>query len=140
MYIDARTLLDLPFDDARSRLLAVRPEGHRRMTVPVAGRLVTKAVDVDLGLPVEERGLVSIPLRWTATWPSAAFPCFHAELELARLSDGSAELWLLGRYQPPLGPVGRLLDRAVLHTLARASVRQVLETMAAHLQHPAQGG
>jgi hypothetical protein len=58
-------------------------------------------------------------------------------MELTCLSDGSAELWLTGRYQPPLGAVGMALDSAVLHTVAQDSIRQVVEAMASRLEHPA---
>lgn len=90
-----------------------------------------------LELPFDGEGVVSLPLRWRPTWPAAAYPSFDGELELTRLSDGSAELWLLGRYQPPLGAVGRALDRAFLHAVANDAIRQVLEAMATRLQHPA---
>lgn len=137
MYIDACTRLELPFDEVRGRLLAVRPERDHRMTMPFAGLPVGKAVDVDLDVAVDGNGVVSLPLRWRATWLSVAYPEFYGELELTRLSDGSAELWLLGRYQPPLGAVGRVLDRMVLRALAKDSIRRVLEAMAERLQHPA---
>jgi hypothetical protein len=93
-------------------------------------------VEVELDAVFEGNGVVSVPLRWKATWPAAAFPSFDGELELTRMIDGSAELWLLGRYQPPLGAVGKVLDRAVLHPVAHDSVRQLLDTMASRVQHP----
>jgi hypothetical protein len=137
VYVDACARLELPFDEARRRLLSVRPEAARRMALPVAGLPVAKDVEVQLDGPFDGDGVVSLPVRWKATWPSAAYPCFDGELELTRLADGSAELWLLGRYRPPLGTIGRLLDRAVLHPLASDSVRQMLGTIASRLDHPA---
>jgi hypothetical protein len=136
MYIDCCARLELPYDEARMRLLSVRPESGRRFSLPVVGLPVGKDVEVELGEVFDGNGVVSIPLRWKATWPSAAFPGFDGELELTRMIDGSAELWLLGRYQPPLGAVGRALDRTVLHTVANDGVRQLLDTMASRLQHP----
>jgi hypothetical protein len=138
MYIDACVRLELPFDEARRRLLSVRPEAGRHMTVPIAGLPVGKDVEVELDSPFEGNAVVSLPLRWKATWPSAAYPGFDGELELTSLSDGSAELWLVGRYQPPLGAIGRTLDRAVLHVLANDSLSHVLQTMASRLQRPLQ--
>lgn len=138
MFIDACARLELPFEEARTRLLSVRPETARRMTVPVAGLPVGKDVDVELDSPFDGNDVVSLPIRWQAIWPSGAYPSFDGELELTRVSDGSAELWLIGRYQPPLGAIGRMLDRAILHTLANDSMRQVLGAMASRLEHPAQ--
>ena len=137
MYVEACTRLELPFDETRARLLSVHPETGRHMTVPVAGLHVGKDVEVELDQPFDGNDVVSLPIRWKATWPAAAYPSFDGELELTRLTDGSAELWLMGRYQPPLGAIGRAIDRSVLHTLANDSIRQVLTSMAARLQHPA---
>lgn len=138
MYIDACARLGLPFEEARIRLLSVRPETARRMTMPVAGLPLGKDVEVELGSPFDGNDVVSLPIRWHATWPAGAYPGFDGELELTGGSDGSAELWLIGRYQPPLGAIGRMLDRVVLHTLASDSIRQVLDAMASRLDHPAQ--
>jgi hypothetical protein len=138
MYVEACARLELPFDEVRGRLLSVRPESGRHMVVPLAGLPVGKEVEVELEHAFEGDGVVSLPLRWKPTWPAAAYPSFDGELELARLSDGSAELWLLGRYQPPLGAVGRALDRAFLHAVANDAIRQVVDAMASRLQHGAQ--
>jgi len=138
MYIDACARLAIPFDVARDRFLSVRPETARRMTVPLAGLHVGKDVEVELDEPFDGNGVASLPIRWQAMWPSAAHPSFGGELELTRLSDGSAELWLTGRYEPPLGAIGRTLDRAMLHALATDSLRQVLDVMASRLDHPGQ--
>jgi len=137
MYIDACARLELPFDEARRRLLSVRPKSGRRMTLPVAGLPVGKDVEVQLDCPFDGNGVVSLPVRWKATWPSGAYPCFDGELELTRQTDGSAELWLVGRYRPPLGTIGKALDRVVLHPLAGDSVRHMLDTIASRLDHPA---
>ena len=106
------------------------------MVVPLAGLPFSKEVEVELDRTFEGDGVVSLPLRWRPTWPAAAYPAFDGELELTRLSDGSAELWLLGSYQPPLGAVGRILDRAFLHAVANDAIRQVVDAMALRLQHP----
>ena len=138
MYIDACTRLAVPFDESRNRLLSVQPETARRMTVPLARLHAGKDVEVELDEPFDGNGVVSLPIRWQATWPAGVYPTFDGELELTRLSDGSAELWLMGRYEPPLGALGRVLDRALLHALATDSLRQVVDAIASRLDHPAQ--
>lgn len=131
MYVDACSRLALPFVEVRDRLMSVRPEQGRRLT------LLGKDVAVDLDEPFDGHDVVSVPVRWKATWPSAIYPSFEGELELTRLSDGSAALWLLGRYRTPLGAIGRVLDRAVLHAMANDGVRHMLDQMVSHLEHPA---
>jgi hypothetical protein len=44
-------------------------------------------------------------------------------------------LTLMGRYEPPLGAVGRGLDRLVLHRIAEACIRSFLRRTAANLEH-----
>jgi len=137
MYIDACTRLALPYDEARTRMLSVGPAWDRRMMLTLTGLPIGKDVAVNIGRPLEGNGIVAVPVRWKATWPSAAYPSFDGELELTRLSDGSAELWLLGRYEPPFGAVGRMLDQAVLHTVAEDSLRTLVGVMASRLEQPA---
>ena len=137
MYIEDCTRLALPYDEARRRLLSVRPERGRRITLTTTGLPIGKDVEVDLGQAMEGNGVVAVPVRWTATWPSGAYPSFEGDLELTRLSDGSAELWLLGHYNPPLGAVGRVLDETILHTFAHESVHHLVGEMATRLDHPA---
>ena len=131
MYVETCARLQLPFAEVRNRLLSVRRERGRRTT------LFGKAVQVDFDRPFDGNDVVSLPVRWQATWPSAVYPSFDGELELVRLSDGSAELWLLGRYRTPLGPIGKVLNRALLHPIANDSVHHMLEDMASNLEHPA---
>jgi hypothetical protein len=50
------------------------------------------------------------------------FPIFSGELQATRLSDDMTELALVGSYEPPLGPVGELVDRVVLHRVARQAL------------------
>ena len=43
-------------------------------------------------------------------------------------------LTLMGRYEPPMGAVGRSVDRLVLHRIAEACVRSFLHRTAANLE------
>jgi hypothetical protein len=131
MYVEACARLRLPFSEVRNRLLSVRPQRGRRMT------LSGKTVQVDLDRPFDGNDVVSLPVRWQATWPSAVYPSFDGELELVRLADDSAELWLLGGYRTPLGPIGKILDRTLLHTIANDGVHHMLDGLVSKLEHPA---
>jgi hypothetical protein len=49
-----------------------------------------------------------------------------ADLEVAPLDENLTQLTLRGRYEPPLGAVGRRIDRLLMHRVAEASVRAFL--------------
>jgi hypothetical protein len=56
-----------------------------------------------------------------------------ADLEITPLGAEESQLRLSGSYDPPLGPVGRQLDRLLLHQLAEATVRALLGQLVAAL-------
>ena len=71
-----------------------------------------------------------IPLRWTATDAPGLFPSLDADLEVAPHGAGSTQLSISARYRPPLGPLGEVIDRAVLHRVAEATVKDFLDRVA----------
>ena len=58
------------------------------------------------------------------------FPALDADLEVAPLGTGSTQLSISARYVPPLGKIGRLIDRAVLSRVAEATVKDFLDRVA----------
>jgi hypothetical protein len=138
-----------PYASVRDRLLDKSPrwltdgataayaEGERLfLTISATGGEVTvrKRVQVDLGAAyVRGEGLV-VPLSWWATGAQRLFPTLDADLELMPLGPDQVMLTLMGRYEPPLGAVGRGLDRLVLHRIAETCVRSFLHRTAANLE------
>jgi hypothetical protein len=120
------------YDEGEELLSRVGPFG------PIPG--LSKAVTVQVGM-VRDRGEgFVVPLRWSATGPTELFPVMEADLEVAPLGAQESQLRLSGSYDPPLGPLGRQLDRLLLHQLAEATVRAFLsELVAALLADPAAG-
>jgi hypothetical protein len=97
-------------------------------------RILNKLVRVELGEPYERDRLLTVPMSWRATGLPTLFPSLDADLEIARLSERRTHLSLMGRYQPPLGRIGRLLDQNLLHYVAEGSVRMFLRRVAAALE------
>ena len=119
------------YDEGEELLSRVGPFG----TVPG----FSKAVSMYLGKPRVRGEAFVIPLRWSAVGPTELFPVMEADLEIAPLGAHQTELRFSGSYDPPLGPVGRQLDRLLLHQLAEATVRALLsQLVAALLVEPAQ--
>jgi len=71
-----------------------------------------------------------IPLRVVATGPAGLFPELDADLELVADGDDTCTLVLQGTYRIPFGHVGELLDRALLHGLREASLRNFIRDVA----------
>lgn len=97
---------------------------------PAGPRWLGKAVSVRLGEAVGDDEALVIALSWEATGPSNLFPRFEGELVLRALDPVRSELSLSGRYRPPLGAAGQVLDEALLARVARATIRSLLRRVA----------
>jgi hypothetical protein len=101
--------------------------------VHIAGIPVRKKVEVELGEPVKTTTWTVIPLSWKATFPRRLFPMMTGKIELAPVDKNVTRLTVSGMYEPPLGPVGRQLDEALMHKVAEATVQELAESIAKRL-------
>lgn len=107
-------------------------DGWRRIAtdleLPVldgSGPAVRKAAIVDIG-DVRETGIeLSVPIAWSSASFTPLFPVFAGQLEVRKTG-----LVLTGRYAPPFGRMGVLIDRALLHFVATRSANALLATIA----------
>lgn len=120
------------YDEGEDLLSRVGPFG------PVPG--LSKAVSMQVGKARDRGEGFVIPLQWSATGPTELFPVMLADLEITPLGTDQSQLRLSGSYDPPLGLIGRQLDRLLLHQLAEATVRALLSQLVAALQEPAPKG
>lgn len=90
---------------------------------------VARRVAIEFGDAVRMPSKTVLPLRWTATGPSGLFPSLEADLEIAPLGHHT-QLAMSARYVPPLGAVGRAIDRAVLFRVAEATLKDFLDRVA----------
>lgn len=104
-----------------------------RMSLGKDLRLSKRAV-VKLGEPLrmDERSLLPIDIE--AANMRSLFPVLQGELEIAPLGSEMTKLTLSGTYQAPLGLAGALIDRALLHHVAEAVVKNFVERVAGVLQ------
>jgi hypothetical protein len=143
VFVRDEVLLDVSFAAARARLARLTDGGlllgtsqaaYRDGTagtarVGVAGlsRLVRVQV-CELAATGDSAGLA---IRWEAAAPGGGlFPVLDADIRLAAAGDGMTLLTLAGSYRPPFGPVGEMLDRAVLHHVAAATVENFVSQVA----------
>mgnify|MGYP003704241909 FL=1 len=87
------------------------------------GHRLDKRVEVTVGEAVRLTGAVMLPITWRATGIGVVFPALEGDLEVASLGPDRTQLSMSARYRPPLGGVGRALDRALLHRVAEATVK-----------------
>lgn len=93
-----------------------------------------KEVEVVIGTAEIHRTGIAYPITWTATGAEILFPKLNAELLLAHVGKNLTRIALEGTYEPPLGFVGKMADRAVLGRYADAAVRNWLDRLAEELQ------
>jgi hypothetical protein len=83
---------------------------------------IRKSAVMEIGFPRSIRGAVAVDISWRSATFAPLFPVFSGELLVS--SRGVA---LVGRYAPPFGHLGLLIDRGVLHFVARRTAVALVE-------------
>jgi hypothetical protein len=91
---------------------------------------LTRQVEVTFGSPIGIPSKTILPMSWVATGAPGLFPDLEADLEVAPLGPDRCQLSMSARYSPPLGPLGRALDRSALHRVAEATLKDFLDRAA----------
>jgi hypothetical protein len=120
-------------DDLRANLeewadIAYR-EGERTKAKVGPTGSIAKSVSLEVGRPEVQRRGVTYPIRWTANGAGALFPDLKAELVLSQLGPDHTTVAMDGTYDPPMGSVGRLIDRALMGRVAEATVRNWVDRL-----------
>ena len=89
-----------------------------------------RKVIVEMGRPIHTSSKSFFPLRWTASGHAGLFPSLDADIEVALLGSDRVQLAISARYIPPLGAVGRTIDRALLSRVAEATLKDFLDRVA----------
>ena len=102
---------------------------------------LTKVVRVQVRELAETDGSAGLAIRWEATGPGGGlFPTLDADIRLLPAGEQTTLLVLSGVYRPPLGLLGAALDRAALHRVAAATIRNFLDRLASHITGHAEAG
>lgn len=88
---------------------------------------LARQVEIELGDAVRMPTKTVVPLRWHATGATGLFPALDADLEVAPLGPMRTQLAISARYVPPLGALGRAIDRALLFRVAEATLKDFLD-------------
>ena len=90
---------------------------------------IRKTALVDIGIPAALVGPVVVQIGWQSDWLSPLFPVFAGQLRIT-----ATILVLDGLYAPPFGRLGLLIDRQILHVVARRTAEAFLARLAAHIE------
>ena len=99
-----------------------------------AGHRVSKRVEICFSDPIHLPSKTILPMTWSPTGAEPLFPALDADIEIAGLGPNRTQLSMSARYTPPLGAVGRAIDRSLLHRVAEATVKDFLDRVAATLE------
>jgi hypothetical protein len=142
MFIRYFVELPLPFDDAEERLLrapgdwlpvlarAAEAKGELLLAevgFGPPGRRIEKQVKIELGVPIRFPSKTALPMSWRPVGAEALFPELEADVEVGSLGASRSQLSISARYKPPWGVIGRAIDRALLHRVAEATLKDFLD-------------
>jgi hypothetical protein len=95
-------------------------------------------VDLRVGQPIRFPSKTVLPVSWKPASLEALIPSLDADIELGELGPRRTQLSISARYTPPLGLFGRAVDRALLHRVAEATVKDFLDGVAERLSASSQ--
>ena len=101
------------------------------------GTRLGRQVAIQLGEPVRFPSMTSLPLSWEPVGLEGLLPRLDADLELGSLGGDRTQLAISARYRPPLGVVGRALDRVLLHRVAEATLKDFIDRVGAAITEQA---
>ena len=103
--------------------------------VAFRGTRFHKTASMEFAQPIDQGPLrTSLPFRWKATAVPALFPTFDGDLQASQWHEDTTQLSLSANYQPPLGPVGLMLEKAALHMVAEALVKDFVDRCGAAIE------
>jgi len=93
------------------------------------GTRLGRRVAIQLGEPVQFPSMTSLTLTWEPIGLEGLLPRLDADIELGSLGEDRTQLAISARYRPPLGVVGRAVDRVLLHRVAEATLKDFLDRL-----------
>ena len=101
-----------------------------RLRAGFAGVEVGVDIQIEVAKEPDEDAVAGLPpvtrlaLRWKASERASLFPSMSAHLSISPMAFAETRVEFDGTYQAPLGVVGGLLNAAVGHQLAEATVHR----------------
>lgn len=103
-----------------------------KVGVKVAGIPVYKRVRLRVGAAPEllHDDRIMLPVSWETTGGPPVFPRMEGTLHVEPTGDGQTRITLNATYDPPLGRLGALIDRGLMHRLATMTMADFVTRLA----------
>jgi hypothetical protein len=153
--VECSTEMDMTFEDARRAILRSPEQWLGTIASAAHGREEQLLADIGFdvaGVRLKRQAVVEVLnfvwsgprvvllIRWRSSHAAGLFPVFEGSLEILQLDRDRSRLSVSGEYQPPGGAAGRVGDRALLHRVAKATVKDFVERASAALPALARNG
>ena len=92
-----------------------------------------KRVRIEIGEVRRVRERFLVPVTWEASGFSGLFPVMDGLFDIRSAGRYRSRVIFWGRYDPPLGRAGEVIDRYLAHNVALATVTSLLDALAVHL-------
>jgi hypothetical protein len=86
-----------------------------------------KSVEIELGEGTRFPSKTVLPMSWRPAGGESLLPSLDSDIEVAALGPNRTQMSISARYRPPLGVVGRVIDRALLHRVAEATLKDFID-------------
>ena len=83
----------------------------------------------------QERKYANLRLRWQAAANPHSLPRMTANLRIYPITFNQSQLVLEGKYEPPLGLLGKAIDTIVGHDAAEVTAQQFVTAFAQYLRN-----
>lgn len=84
---------------------------------------------------VEHRtNFTRLEVEWEAATLPALFPLMKADISIYPLTRTETQLDFFGHYEPPLGPLGQVLNAVAGHRIAKVSIHHFVTEIAERLR------
>lgn len=122
-------------DQLRSHLgpwadVAYREGEDLRTRVGPTDGAFAKEVRMELGIAQIHRTGLVYPISWSATGAQVLFPRLDADLLISHVGSNQTKISLEGTYEPPLGSLGKVVDRVMLRKVADSTVKAWVDRLA----------
>jgi hypothetical protein len=98
------------------------------------GARIDKRIELQFGEPIRFPSRTILPMSWKAAGLDSLLPRLEADIEVGEMGPERTQLSISAQYTPPLGSLGRVLDRALLHRVAESTVKDFLDQMGGRLR------
>jgi hypothetical protein len=143
MFVHYETEVHLPMaaverglETLRSQLVTMADVAYREgeeLRTRVGPGAVAKEVRLDIGTPEIHRSGLIYPVKWSAVGSEVLFPRLTAELIVSHDGPDRTRINMDGTYQPPLGQLGKVVDRVLLRRVAESTVKAWIDRLAESL-------